>query len=162
MKVSLRSVVGLLLLMLAVSVQAHRYHFGLTEISINERTQSVEIVHRFFVADIERALQVGADKNLKDDEAGLKKYVDTHFWIKGAEGERLPLKWVGIESDVRNVWVYQELPLSALPEGMLRLRQSMLLEIEQDQVNTVNVTLEGKTTSHTLREGAAERLIQIR
>lgn len=153
--------VALALFLLAAEAQAHRYHFGITELAVNERTQSLEITHRFFVADIERALSLSAAKEMKDARKQMEAYVNGHFQIRGEDGQVLKPKWVGMESDVHDVWVYQEIPLAEVHGKQLEVKQSMLMEIERDQVNTVNVTRDGKTDSYTLKPGASQVTVSL-
>ncbi|WP_226667500.1 DUF6702 family protein [Microbulbifer aggregans] len=155
------SVIALATFLLAAHAQAHRYHFGITELAVNERTQSVEISHRFFVADMERALSLSASKEIKDAQEPMEAYVNERFQIRTEDGKVLKPKWVGVESDVHDVWVYQELPLAEVKGKKLQVRQSMLMEIERDQVNTVNLTRDGKTESFTLKPGASEVAISL-
>ncbi|WP_201276837.1 DUF6702 family protein [Microbulbifer sp. ALW1] len=149
------------LLLLTANAEAHRYHFGITELSVNERTQSLEISHRFFVADIERALSLSASKEMTDAQKQMEAYVNDRFQLGTADGARLKPKWVGMESDVHDVWVYQEIPLAEVQGKTLKLSQSMLMEIERDQVNTVNVTRDGKTESYTLKPGSSQVTFEL-
>ena len=148
-------------LLIASQAHAHRYHFGLTEMAINERTQSLEITHRFFVADMERALQMSASKEMQDAKASMATYVNARFHLRTADGAVIEPSWVGMESDVHDVWVYQEVPLSEVEGKSLQMRQSMLMEIERDQVNTLNLTRDGNTETFTLKPGASAVVVQF-
>jgi len=150
---------SLVMLLCTSQAHAHRYHFGLTELSVNERTQSLEIAHRFFVADVERALSLSADKDMQDAQKQMEHYVNQHFQLRAESGELLKPKWVGMESDVHDVWIYQEIPLAEVQGKSFRVRQSMLMEIERDQVNTLNLTRDGNTRSFTLKPGASTALV---
>ncbi|QKX17828.1 hypothetical protein HUW35_13055 [Microbulbifer sp. YPW1] len=150
-----------LLVTLASQAHAHRYHFGITELSVNERTQSLEISHRFFVADMERALSLSADKEMKDAQKQMASYVNQHFQLKSEAGVLVKPTWVGMEADVHDVWVYQEVPLKEVQGKLFVVRQSMLMEIEGDQVNTLNLTRDGKTESFTLKPGASAVEIRL-
>lgn len=143
------------MLMFALHAKAHRYHFGLTEISLNERAQTLEISHRFFVADIEKALSLSASKTLKDAQKQMEGYVNARFQVSDGNGDVLHPQWVGMEADVHDIWIYQEVPLTGVRPGKFKLRQSMLMEIEQDQVNTINVNYNGKMQSYTLKPGSS-------
>jgi hypothetical protein len=45
-----------LLLCVSTAASAHRFHFGMTDISYNERTRSTEIVHTYTAHDIDAPL----------------------------------------------------------------------------------------------------------
>ncbi|MEW5250173.1 DUF6702 family protein [Microbulbifer sp. 2201CG32-9] len=151
-----------LLLMLSAQVEAHRYHFGLTELYVNARTQSLEISHRFFVADLERALALSAGTEFKNAQRQMEDYVNQRFQIRDGNGALLVPKWVGMEADVHDVWIYQEVPLANISGDKLEVRQSMLMEIEGDQVNTLNIKRNGKTESFTLKPGASRVTVSLR
>ncbi|MDP5209615.1 DUF6702 family protein [Microbulbifer sp. 2205BS26-8] len=153
------SVMGLLIF--SLHAEAHRYHFGLTEISLNERAQTLEISHRFFVADIEKALSLAASKSLQGAQKQMEGYVNTRFQISDDNGDILHPRWVGMEADVHDIWIYQEVPLADIGSGKLKIRQSMLMEIERDQINTMNFTHNGKTQSYTLKPGNSQVEIAI-
>ncbi|WP_445364137.1 DUF6702 family protein [Microbulbifer sp. ANSA003] len=138
-----------------LQANAHRYHFGLTDLSVNERTQTLEVSHRFFVADIEKALSISASKELNEAQKQMESYVNSRFQISQENGELLKLNWVGVESDVHDIWIYQEIPLVDISSKKLSVKQSMLMEIEQDQVNTINVNRGKKTQSYTLKPGGS-------
>ncbi|WP_226704141.1 DUF6702 family protein [Microbulbifer elongatus] len=152
---------SLAVLLSASQAHAHRYHFGLTELSVNERTQSLEIAHRFFVADVERALSLSAGKEMQDAQKQMELYVNQHFQMRSKAGEVITPKWVGVESDVHDVWIYQEIPLAKVQGESFMVRQSMLMEIERDQVNTLNLTRGGDTQTFTLKPGAGGAVVKF-
>ncbi|WP_444894022.1 DUF6702 family protein [Microbulbifer sp. TRSA001] len=140
----------------ALQASAHRYHFGLTDISVNERTQTLEISHRFFVADIEKALSISASKELNEAQKQMENYVNSRFQISQENGEVVKLNWVGMEADVHDIWIYQEVPLVDISSKKLNVKQSTLMEIELDQVNTLNVNNGRRTQSYTLKPGESK------
>ncbi|MES2129325.1 MAG: DUF6702 family protein [Pseudomonadota bacterium] len=130
---------------------AHLYHVGLTEISHNDRSGSVEVVHTLMTHDVEALLsdlyQRPLDLAQPDDEAALRKYVEKQFYVLGRDGARLPLRWVGIDAGADQVVIYRELertPLSAVA----RVHDAILSDFIADQKNTVNVKQTGAV--HTL------------
>ncbi|MBB5210867.1 DUF6702 family protein [Microbulbifer hydrolyticus] len=150
-----------LLALLGSQAHAHRYHFGLTELSVNERTQSLEIAHRFFVADVERALSLSAGEEMQDARKQMEAYVNQHFQMRSESGALVKPRWVGMESDVHDVWIYQEVPLTAVQGKSFKVRQTMLMEVERDQVNTLNLTRDGDTQSYTLKPGSSVVEIEL-
>ncbi|WHI49274.1 hypothetical protein P3339_12330 [Microbulbifer sp. MLAF003] len=138
---------------IALQANAHRYHFGLTSLSVNERTQTLEISHRFFVADIEKALSISAGKELNEAQQQMENYVNSRFQVSQKNGDVLNLNWVGMEADVHDIWIYQEVPLVDLSSKKLSIKQSMLMEIERDQVNTITVNNSSGNQSYTLKSG---------
>ncbi|UUZ52017.1 hypothetical protein LP420_27610 [Massilia sp. B-10] len=79
---------------------AHRFHTGITDLSHNDKTGSVEVVHTLMAHDIDALLALRARRQIDvaepDGEALLRNYIDAHFYLLDADGKRLPLKWVGL------------------------------------------------------------------
>ncbi|WP_444931083.1 DUF6702 family protein [Microbulbifer sp. SSSA002] len=153
MKVLFSLLLTVTTLVFALQANAHRYHFGLTDLSVNERTQRLEISHRFFVADIEKALSLSASKELSEAQKQMEHYVNSRFQLSQEGDSVLKPNWVGMEADVHDIWIYQEVPLAAIVSKNLTVKQSMLMEVERDQVNTVNVNNGRETQSYTLKPG---------
>ncbi|WP_444913170.1 DUF6702 family protein [Microbulbifer sp. PAAF003] len=156
MKVLLSFLVIVTTSVFSFQASAHRYHFGLTNLSVNERTQTLEVSHRFFVADIEKALSISASKELNEAQRQMESYVNSRFQISQENGEVVKLNWVGMEADVHDIWIYQEVPMVDISSKKLNVKQSMLMEIERDQVNTLNVNNGRGTQSYTLKPGESK------
>ncbi|WNZ58424.1 hypothetical protein QT397_14110 [Microbulbifer sp. MKSA007] len=156
MKVLLSFLVIVTTSVFSFQANAHRYHFGLTNLSVNGRTQTLEVSHRFFVADIEKALSISASKELNEAQRQMESYVNSRFQISQENGEVVKLNWVGMEADVHDIWIYQEVPMVDISSKKLNVKQSMLMEIERDQVNTLNVNNGRGTQSYTLKPGESK------
>jgi hypothetical protein len=135
---------------LAAPAWAHRFHVGIAEVSFNERTGSLEIVHTYMAHDVEALLanlyQRRFDMGEPDDQAVFRQYVERQFWINGASG-RLPLHWVGMTADSENITVFQEAPATPLANAV-SIYNAVMSDFLEDQVNTVNV-----------KDGAAARTL---
>ncbi|UVW28090.1 DUF6702 family protein [Massilia sp. H6] len=153
------------LLCLSAAAGAHRFHSGITELAFNPRTGSTEIVHTYMAHDIEALLMntYGRQFDLgdPDDQAVLRKYVDTQFWLKGADNARLPVRWVGLTADSQSVVIYQELDNAPLSKTVT-IRQGVLIDFLPDQVNTVNVNNLGKIQSLTFTHATLEQPLHTR
>ena len=100
-----------LLLGAAGAALAHRFHFGIAEISDNAATGNVEVVHTLMSHDLDALLEQQhkrqVDLSQPEEESLLRAYVEQHFYLLGKDGKRLPLKWVGVTAGVENVVIYQ-------------------------------------------------------
>lgn len=138
---------------------AHRFHAGITDISMNPNTGNTEIVHTFMAHDVEALLenlyQRQFDLSDPEDIAVFKKYFEKQFAMADAAGA-LPLKWVGLKVDPNSVIVFQELEQRALPE-QVSIRQAVLTDFLIDQVNTLNITQNGVTQTHTFTRSKREQ-----
>lgn len=138
---------------------AHRFHAGITDISMNPNTGSTEIVHTFMAHDVEALLenlyQRQFDLSDPEDILVFRKYFEKQFAMNDAAGV-LPLKWVGLKVDPNSVIVFQELEQRALPE-QVSIRQAVLTDFLLDQVNTLNITKNGITQTHTFTRSKREQ-----
>ena len=95
----------------ASSASAHRLHAGLTDISINEVTGELEVVHRLFTHDLYPAIGFNAidDTELYETRDGLLRlgaYAAARFSMR-IEGEGpMPLRFVGAEPDGEFTFFY--------------------------------------------------------
>lgn len=149
-----------LLLSMSTAASAHRFHFGMTDISYNARTESTEIVHTYTAHDVDALLLnlYGRQFDLSDpdDQAVLRTYVERHFWLAGQDGKKLPVQWVGMTVDAQSVVIYQELtktPLSAAAT----IGQGVLVDFLPEQVNTVNLNEGGAVRSLTFMRQTLEQ-----
>lgn len=142
-----RSVLTLLasagLLSMGGSANAHQMQVAITTVTFNLRTDSIEVIHRFFTHDTEHAMaQIsGRPADIILDETAQQEfglYVGRNFKLFAQEKTELPLTLVGVELEGDVIWVYQETPL---PGNLTELAviNSALLELIPNQVNTVNV-----------------------
>jgi hypothetical protein len=138
---------------------AHSFHAGLTDISYNARTGSTEVVHTYMTHDVEALLanlyQRAFDLSDPDDQAALRKYVEKQFWLSDKDGHRLPLNWVGLQVDTDSVVVFQEAPQTA-SNKVARIHDAVLSDFLPDQLNTVNLTVDGKLRTFGFTSGRLE------
>ena len=156
----LQSLLLALLLCVSAAASAHRFHFGMTDISYNARTESTEIVHTYTAHDIDALLLnlYGRQFDLSDvqDQAVLRTYVERHFWLADKDGKRLPVTWVGMTADAQSIVIYQEVAATPLSATAV-IRQGMLVDFLAEQVNTVNLTEGGAVRSLTFMRQALEQ-----
>jgi hypothetical protein len=152
-----------LLLCVSTAASAHRFHFGMTDISYNERTRSTEIVHTYTAHDIDALLlnlyQRQFDLSDPEDQDVLRQYVERQFWLAGPDGKRLPAKWVGMTVDANSVVIYQEIDDTPLTRAAT-IRQGVLIDFLPEQVNTVNLGAGGAVRSLTFTRQALEQPAQ--
>lgn len=128
---------------------AHGFHAAFTVIEHNARTGLLEIFHRIFIQDLEVVLTARRGETFKlDDTALSQKFVEEYlldvFSITDAEGQRLRPNWVGMKFQVDTLFVYREIEVAAPPKA-LAINDQTLTETNQGQVNSVNVTVSGRT-----------------
>lgn len=126
---------------------AHNFHAALTDISYNAHTGSTEVVHTYMTHDVEALMAdlYGRQFDLSDpdDQAALRKYVEKRFWLIDKDGKHLALNWVGMQFDTDSVVVFQE-AVRTPSSNVAAIHDGVLSDFLPDQLNTVNLTVDGK------------------
>lgn len=143
---------------------AHKFHASITQMDYNDKEQSVEVVIRFFIDDFEAAINQHAKRPLKfSTPQSLKAkthtdavlgYVRERFELKGRTGAPVKFNWVGMELQSDMLYVYFEGKLAGGLAGA-QVRNRVLHELYEDQVNIVNFKYDGKQsgTMFNLQDG---------
>jgi hypothetical protein len=127
-----------------------------TRLEYNAEEHSAEITIQTFADDLEDILSKRAGKGVrldasKDVDRLAFDYLRSVIELKshGGSGE---LQWVGMEVKGGTVWLYV---LAKMPEGLSKasVRNALLFDLFEDQVNIVNVWYDGKKTSLVFRRG---------
>lgn len=132
---------------------AHPFHACLAEMKWSEKDSGYQVALKVDPNDLEEAVAFHSkNNNFKLDESeavgkAIFAYLKTRFVAtqpdktsneKKKSGNALPLKWVGHEADVKEAWLYFEIPIKTDP-SQLSLKNTILLEINERQVNLVTV-----------------------
>ncbi len=133
---------------------AHRAHAGLTEIERSRSNTEFEIIHRVFAHDLEPYLfgeNNGVWEEQLEDVKKIGTYVEAHFALV-VDGEALPTTYIGAETDGEFIFIYFTTPIpDDLPS--FDVYNALLTNIKDDQLNLVNLTLDGETQSHYFQFG---------
>jgi hypothetical protein len=119
---------------------AHKYFFGLTEISVNPRNQTLEVIHQFTAHDLENAIAEIKQEHFSPEHAQydfyIKEYFDKHFQLH-VKKEKIKLAWIGLELNNGKVMIYQEANFKNKLVGLV-VKNDLLVDTYTKQVNTVN------------------------
>ncbi len=136
---------------------AHKFYTSLARVEYNEEEKTVEVALRVFADDLELALTRRSGRRIyldstKDAADVALAYLRETFEISGRDGRKVELKWVGMETQADVAWLYFEAPL---PDGLAgaRLRDRVLLELFQTQVNIVNLKYGGRKLDLVFKRG---------
>jgi len=134
---------------LIAPARAHGFHAAFTIVELNPRTQALEILHRIFIQDLELILTARTGEQTKLEEGPrTEKLVDDYllrvFSLKAPDGRALRLDWVGMKLEIDTAFIYQEVPKAGPLAGLI-VADQILTETNNDQVNSVNVTIGGRT-----------------
>ncbi|MFN0085862.1 MAG: DUF6702 family protein [Blastocatellia bacterium] len=134
----------------ARGIAAHKIHVSVSQVEYIAQGQSVQVVMRVYVDDLENALSRHANRPVKLDpargrEAGdlVMAYLRGQFELKTKAGKPVKFNWLGLEAQVDMFWLYFE---GKIPGGFsgAQLKNRVLFELFEDQVNIVNVKYQGK------------------
>ena len=130
----------LMLLGYGAFASAHKYFFGLTELSVNSNNQTIEIIHQFTAHDIENAIAEQKQEHFSPEhpkyDLYIKNYFDNHFQLD-VNQKKIELSWVGLELIKGKVIIYQEAPFKNKLAGLV-VKNDLLVDTYTKQVNTVN------------------------
>ena len=143
--------------------QAHRFHAGMTDVTQNTATGSIEIVHTYMAHDMEALLaklnKEQSDLTQPEDEASLRAYMDQHFQVLDAEGKRIPTRWIGMSAAADTVVVFQEIEKTQV-KAIARIHDTVLTDLLPNQRNTVNIVDGGSRRSLTFTRSNTDQNVR--
>lgn len=128
---------------------AHPLHTTLTEVTADASGRTIHAVIRVFADDLGRAIARGSRVPIAPgsvNDAVALAYVQRTFVLAGRDGRPLPLRSCGIRRTADLLWICVQ---TESPAGMAgtRVRNAMLCDLYDDQVNIVRTTARGTTNS---------------
>lgn len=160
------ALLGLLcLLVLAGRAPAHPRHTSIAEAQWNAKSGRLEIALQVHPVDLEQALRrisnrpVDLDKSTGVDRL-LQAYLARSFVVKQADGKPAKLIWVGYEVDLKDAWLYFEVPLKNGPENAT-FGAAFFFELLPDQANTINFRVGRLRKSLTFTADQLEAVFRV-
>lgn len=146
----------ILLILFSFTGTKHPYHVGSVEINYSQKSKTFEITGRFFLDDLENALNNKYGKSLHFNDAkfksqlneSLKNYVVEYFKLK-ANNKFLNVNFVGYEEDHESVNIYLESEKIDNPKKV-EAAVSFLYNLFDDQLNIVHIIVNGERKSEKL------------
>ena len=134
----------------------HPFYVSVTEIEQNQKTGKLQISTRIFYDDLEKALDKRYKTNInilkpvnkQQVDALISGYVKEHLKIK-ADNKEMLLKYVGYEIEEEAAWCYFETDKTD-PVRNLYIRNNILFEQHESQVNMIHALVTGKRQSSKL------------
>ncbi len=145
----------------------HEFYVSLTEIRFNPGSSRFEITMRLFPDDIDRALfhsygfstHLGTELESERDDSLFHLYMKEHFSLS-ADGGLLPLTYLGKEREGEAIWCYLESEQTAKPVT-LEIRNTMLTDQFEDQVNIIQVYADGWNRGMLLDRTTPEEIFRL-
>lgn len=131
----------------------HPYHVGSVEINYNSKTKTFEISARFFLDDLENALnkkynqslRFGEEKSKEAINKALENYFSEYFKLKN-NNKSLKINHLGYEEDKESVNIYLESETTEVPKKV-ETAISLLYNLYDDQMNIVHIIVNGNRKS---------------
>lgn len=139
--------------------EAHKFYVSVTEIEHNEKVESLQIISRVFIDDFENVLKARYNKDIKLgknlESAGVEEFVEKYLKQKiniSLDGETVELNYLGKEYQNDMLLFYIEVP-QVKHFKKIAVKNSVLMDLFEDQKNLVHIELNGKTKSMVLVSG---------
>ncbi|KZS41281.1 hypothetical protein AWE51_23030 [Aquimarina aggregata] len=149
------------------SYTVHKFYVSVTQIEHNKEQQTLQIISRVFIDDIEDLLKIRYDESLtidttKDDpklDEYLKKYLDQKIKIK-VNDKDIAFNFLGKEYEDDLMICYLEVQnISSLEE--INISNEVLMDVFEEQQNIVHVKKENQRKSLILEKGKSEGLLNF-
>ena len=134
----------------------HPYHVGSVEINYNSNTKTFEVSAKFFLDDLENALNKKYNKTLhfgeEKSKAGINEALNDYFYeyfkLKN-NNKFVKVNYIGFEEDRETVNVYLESEPTEMPKKV-ETAVSLLYSFFDDQMNIVHIVVNGVRKSSKL------------
>ncbi len=157
----MRKLVLLLLLsfpLISFAPSAHKFYVSVTKIEHNVAAQSLQIISKIFIDDLEDVLQarysetLSLDSTSKDEnlDALLQGYLSKKLTIK-VNGKDLPFEYIGKRYDVDALDFFLEIPNISNIES-LEVTNKILFELFPEQQNIIHIKTDAGRRSMILEK----------
>ncbi|MBT8256042.1 MAG: hypothetical protein KJO23_05805 [Bacteroidia bacterium] len=141
----IRIIAFLLILPLLSAVSVHKFYVSITKIEHSEEDESLQIISKLFIDDIEDVLQarysadisLDPEKETAKDARYLREYVLQKLKVE-VNGTPMEVEYLGREYENDVVKVYVEV-MGVKDLRTLEIENKMLMELFEDQQNIIHV-----------------------
>ena len=134
----------------------HPYHVGSVEFNYSAKSKTFQISAKFFLDDLENALNKKYGKAVHFNEEKyknqlnilLKEYCTEYLKLK-ADNKFLKINYVGFEEESESVNIYLESEVVEKP-SKVETAVSFLYNYFDDQMNIIHIIIDGKRESDKL------------
>ncbi|HSI70252.1 MAG TPA: DUF6702 family protein [Gillisia sp.] len=146
---------------------AHKFYVSVTEIEHNEKAESLQVISRVFIDDFENVLNLRYGRDLTLDpqtetagaEEFIKKYLEQKMHIE-VNGKTTGINYLGKEYENDMLVFYLEVPKVKNVRNVL-VKNTVLMDMFEEQKNLVHVKVKGKTKSMVLVTGREENTLNF-
>lgn len=139
-----------------VSFRPHPFHVGSVEFSYNSKSKTFEVTGRFFMDDLENALNKKYGKSVHfldpkykpEINKELEQYALEYLKLK-SDNQFIKVNYVGFEEDHESVNIYLESEILTTPKKV-ETAVSFLYNLFDDQMNIIHIVINGERKSEKL------------
>ncbi|MCM4160035.1 hypothetical protein DHB64_09050 [Antarcticibacterium sp. W02-3] len=146
---------------------AHKFYVSVTEIEHNQKNESLQIISRVFIDDFENVLNLRYSQGLtldpRDESPGAEDYIRKYLNQKlqlTVNGKTVDIEYLGKEYENDMLVFYIEAPGIKDVKNVL-VRNTVLMDMFEEQKNLVHVKVKGKTKSMVLVTGREENTLNF-
>lgn len=140
----------LLILGSITSFKPHPYHVGSVEFNYNQKSKTFEIIGRFFMDDLENAVNKKFGKNLhfldkkfeNEMNEALKNYASEYLKLK-INNQLTKINYIGYQEDKESVEIFLESEKTEQPKKV-ETAVSFIYNLFDDQMNIIHIIISGK------------------
>ena len=144
------------LLLMVWSFTLHPYHVGSVEFSYNQKSKTFEVTGRFFMDDLENAINQKYGKsahflNPKSEsemQQLVKNYAAEYLKLK-VNNQFVKVNYIGYQEDKESVNIFLESDPVANPKK-IETAVSLLYNLFDDQMNIIHIVIGGQRKSEKL------------
>lgn len=146
----------------------HPLYVSVTEINHNVTDKTLEISCKIFTDDFEKGIAEVLKKKVdlihpaNQEEANklVSEYISKHLNII-ADGKPLKLEFVGFEREREVIWSYFQVSGVPSPPKKISLKNNILYETYDSQINMMHVTVGGKRKSYKVSNPETDALFEF-
>jgi hypothetical protein len=146
----------------------HPHHVSTTTVEFNSADKTLEISVKLFADDLEKSLaklNKGKVDVLNKDEHHrsaklINQYVSQHLRLE-IDGKKAIINFIGFEDEKGNVLAYFEVT-QVNSVAVLTIHNTLLREIEKEQVNIIQAKANGKSKTASLKYPATEYIFNLK
>lgn len=137
-------------------VADHPFHSTRATVEFNAETASFEVSLFAFPDDLADALSAQAGRKVAlESEANidelLQKYVADKFQLRLGTEKAATMHWIGHEFETQQAWLYFEFPVDTESPSEIGLKNTILMEQFDDQINVAYIRVGGRQRCLTHR-----------
>lgn len=158
-KLTMKKIIALIFCLFAMTLHAkdiHPYHVGSVEFNYSEKTKTFQITARFFMDDLENALnkKYGNSIHFQNEKfkqkinENLQKYCSENLRLK-IDNQFIKINYLGYDEDREAVEIFLESEKVKSPKKV-EAAVSFLYNLFDDQLNIIHIIVNGQRKSQKL------------